>query len=295
MLMYMLEKSTLQNYLDDGMSLHQVSKIENCSLSTVIYWTNKYHLKSSHTFRQEKYTKEALEKALPKVGSLVELANYFGSAPSGGTRAHLSNKLKQYGFDTSHFRKTKVAIGVQNKIPLEEILVRKDKSLGRTSHRILRRAMIESGVPYRCAVKGCPVTDTWLSKPVTLQVHHIDGDWSNNLLSNLQFLCPTCHTQTASYANNKSYKKRYYCDCGQEIVRNSKKCLSCANRRNRPEKEKIKWPSDTELAKLVWQKPRSTLALELGVSDKAIAQRCKRRGIEQPSRGHWIKVKYNKL
>jgi 5-methylcytosine-specific restriction endonuclease McrA len=30
--------------------------------------------------------------------------------------------------------------------------------------------------------------------PEILEVHHIDGDRSNNTLSNLTMLCPTCHT-----------------------------------------------------------------------------------------------------
>ena len=33
----------------------------------------------------------------------------------------------------------------------------------------------------------------------------------------------------------------------------------------------------------------------LGVSDVAIAKRCKLLGIEKPPRGYWAKVQYNKL
>lgn len=53
---------------------------------------------------------------------------------------------------------------------------------------------------------------------------------------------------------------------------------------------KITWPSNEELAKLVWEKPRSTLAKELGVSDKAIAKHCEKNKIEQPGRGYWMKI-----
>ena len=35
--------------------------------------------------------------------------------------------------------------------------------------------------------------------------------------------------------------------------------------------------------------PRTTLAKELGVSDSAIAKRCRIRGISQPGRGYWSK------
>ena len=42
-----------------------------------------------------------------------------------------------------------------------------------------------------------------------LQIHHINGDASNNLESNLQLLCPNCHAMTDSYmALNKGKSTR---------------------------------------------------------------------------------------
>ena len=57
----------------------------------------------------------------------------------------------------------------------------------------------------------------------------------------------------------------------------------------KPRKSKIDWPSAEELERLVWEIPRSKLAHTLGVSDKAIAKRCTKLGIEQPPRGYWAK------
>lgn len=36
--------------------------------------------------------------------------------------------------------------------------------------------------------------------PLTLEVDHIDGDFLNNILTNLRFLCPNCHRQTPNFA-----------------------------------------------------------------------------------------------
>lgn len=47
------------------------------------------------------------------------------------------------------------------------------------------------------------------------------------------------------------------------------------------------WPSDTQLKKMVWDKPLSQLAKELGVSDSAIRKRCKGHSIDLPANGHW--------
>lgn len=63
------------------------------------------------------------------------------------------------------------------------------------------------------------------------QLHHIDGDETNNELSNLQMLCPNCHSQTDNYCGqaNKKEKKKYHCSqCGREIKTNTKLCPICA-------------------------------------------------------------------
>ena len=50
-----------------------------------------------------------------------------------------------------------------------------------------------------------------------------------------------------------------------------------------------------ELEELVWSMSTVRVAKLLGVSDVAIAKRCKLLGIEKPPRGYWAKVQYNKL
>jgi hypothetical protein len=43
------------------------------------------------------------------------------------------------------------------------------------------------------------------------------------------------------------------------------------------------------MAKLLWDKPTSTIAKELGVSDKAVEKFCKKYGLQKPPRGYWTK------
>ena len=46
-----------------------------------------------------------------------------------------------------------------------------------------------------------------------LQIHHSDGDSSNNSVENIQLLCPNCHAMTENYMalnkGNSSRDKRY--------------------------------------------------------------------------------------
>lgn len=67
----------------------------------------------------------------------------------------------------------------------------------------LLKALLEIR-PRQCEI--CQNTE-WLGQPIKLQVHHIDGDNTNNVLENLQLLCPNCHSYTDSWCKNKIKKE----------------------------------------------------------------------------------------
>ena len=48
--------------------------------------------------------------------------------------------------------------------------------------------------------------EEWLGQSIALEVHHIDGDRSNNSLENLQILCPNCHAQTENWRKRDKQK-----------------------------------------------------------------------------------------
>lgn len=52
---------------------------------------------------------------------------------------------------------------------------------------------------HRC--ECCGLTE-WLNQPIKLEVHHIDGDNTNNQDDNLQLLCPNCHSYTPNHSKN---------------------------------------------------------------------------------------------
>jgi hypothetical protein len=57
-----------------------------------------------------------------------------------------------------------------------------------------------------------------------------------------------------------------------------------------PRPAKIAWPSAEALEKLIWEKPTSQVAKDIGVSDKAIEKHCKKLGLKKPPRGYWAKI-----
>lgn len=45
---------------------------------------------------------------------------------------------------------------------------------------------------------------------IPLEVHHIDGDCTNNKLENLQLLCPNCHCLTENFGSLNKNSKRFH-------------------------------------------------------------------------------------
>lgn len=43
--------------------------------------------------------------------------------------------------------------------------------------------------------------ENWCGEKITFDLHHIDGNKYNNRLSNLEILCPNCHSLTDTYKN----------------------------------------------------------------------------------------------
>ena len=61
----------------------------------------------------------------------------------------------------------------------------------------LRKKLIEDGLKKeRC--ESCSL-DEWMGQKITLELHHIDGNRFNNDLSNLQILCPNCHSMIPNH------------------------------------------------------------------------------------------------
>ena len=146
------------------------------------------------------YTKEILEEAVKISLNFSHLCRVLGKYPKGATYELIRNRVKDYGIDTSHFLGQATHTGFRHtgsaktKSP-ELVLVKGYKY--RLGSRKIRRALLNSGVEYKC--KECGIR-SWLNKDITLQVDHIDGDWSNCEKENLRFLCPNCHTQTSTHS-----------------------------------------------------------------------------------------------
>lgn len=68
----------------------------------------------------------------------------------------------------------------------------------RRNRNHLKARLQQAGLLPR-ACQSCGI-DEWLGRPLSLALHHVNGNGHDNRLENLQVLCPNCHSQTDTFA-----------------------------------------------------------------------------------------------
>lgn len=156
--------------------------------------------------RAKKWTDEQLTKAVSSAHSVAKVCRLLGLAAAGGNYETINRSMQRLGLEFSSERPSGQAWRKGNNIPvvpkltLNQVLIR-----GRTcsSYHLKNRLIIEGIFDRRCY--SCGLTN-WLDQLIPLELEHIDGDRSNNLLENLTLLCPNCHALTPTYRGKNMQK-----------------------------------------------------------------------------------------
>lgn len=140
-----------------------------------------------------------LRQAVARSISVAGVLRFLQRPGDSRLRALFPQLTNAYGIDTSHFLGQAHRRGKPGPTPVkrpEDLLVTRSGGR-RTRTALLRRALREIGVPEECA--ECGTGPEWLGDPMTLEVDHISGDWSDDRRENLRLLCPNCHAITDTW------------------------------------------------------------------------------------------------
>ena len=131
-----------------------------------------------------RYTEAEFREAVRTSTSIAGVLRTLGLRPAGGNYAHAKRTIQRLGLETHHFRGRAWNEGERLK----------DWSAYARATNLKPHLRDERG--GRC--EECARSE-WRGVPIPLEVHHKDGDRTNNALGNLALLCPNCHALTENW------------------------------------------------------------------------------------------------
>lgn len=142
-----------------------------------------------------KRTKQELEEAIKNSTRWREVIQLFGLKYSGRGTQLIKKQAIKFGIDFSHFNQHKTYKNLYGLNRLQAYLENKIPTRSDNLKPLLFKHKLKE---EKC--EECNLT-SWRNKTITLQLHHVDGNNSNNKIENLKILCPNCHSQTDNWCN----------------------------------------------------------------------------------------------
>jgi hypothetical protein len=169
---------------EQGRSQREIGKELGLSKSTVAFHMRRLDLPPDERFGR-RYHWADVQRAYDSGLSIRECARRFGFSTASWHQA------AQRG----------VVVSRPREMPIEELLV-----VGRrTSRHHLKTRLLKEGLKEnRC--ERCGITE-WLGEPLSMQLHHVNGDGTDNTLENIRFLCGNCHSQTDTYGGRNGHRR----------------------------------------------------------------------------------------
>ena len=163
-------------------------------------------VKSLHFFglmKLRKYTETDLRSAVENSFSFAQTLKNLNIVPCGGNYRVLKRAIAHFNVDISHFTFQLWNKGkkIGAKVAIEDYLNNK-RSI--SSNKLKKRLINEKLLHPKCS--SCQL-ESWLRKPIPLELDHINGDSSDNRLENLRLLCPNCHALTPTYRGKNKKSK----------------------------------------------------------------------------------------
>lgn len=158
---------------------------------------------------KRRWTEAELVCAVKESSSIRQVIYKLGLIPAGGNYSQIYKYVNELNIDTSHltgkaWNKGMRGVYFHPIIPLNEILVR-DKIF--PSYQLKKRLFVAQLKKQEC--EQCGWAERSKDGRLPLELHHINGDKTDNRLLNLIVLCPNCHSLQPNYRGRKKQKPHF--------------------------------------------------------------------------------------
>jgi len=137
------------------------------------------------------YSDQDVIEAAKTSFSIAQLLRKLNLKEAGGNYANIKKTLQRLKIDTPHW----TGQGWNKDQQL------KDWSQYSKVSNFKKHLIKDKG--HKC--ENCGLTE-WQKQSIVLEVHHEDGDRTNNEFSNLKLLCCNCHALTHNWRNKNKNK-----------------------------------------------------------------------------------------
>ena len=168
-----------------GLSYREIAHELGTTKSTVAYHARRLGIPAKETFAR-RYDWNEIQAAVDGGASMRECMERFGFCRDAWGKAVQRGELVPNDWVT----------------PLDELLT----SGRRRSRGHIKRRLLREGVKTE-SCEHCGLSE-WRGRPLSLQLHHINGDGNDNRLENLELLCANCHSQTDTYGGRNGHRRR---------------------------------------------------------------------------------------
>jgi len=138
--------------------------------------------------KYREYKDEDVIESAKKVKSIAGLLRELNLKTAGGNYANIKRKLQFLKIDTTHW--TGQAWNKNQQL--------KNWSDYTKAKSLKKHLIREKG--HQC--ESCKNSE-WMKEKIPIEIHHKDGDRTNNSIDNLELLCCNCHGLTNSWRKQK--------------------------------------------------------------------------------------------